>query len=117
MTKMTSHSASLFRAAWHCSGKLALCSCSTHNTALVQIVWYATLLEEHARFIRKRAQFFQSLQAYVHRVGRTGRAGQAGTAITLFADKDEPLRQELAQELGHKSASASEGADQYLNLR
>ena len=46
----------------------------------------------------------------MHRVGRTGRAGQAGTAITLFADKDEPLRKELAQELGHDSASASEGA-------
>ena len=55
------------------------------------------------------------MQAYVHRVGRTGRAGQAGTAITLFADKDEPLRQDLAQELGHKSASASEGADQCPN--
>ena len=77
------------------------------------------LLKKHARCIRAHAQFFQSLQAYVHRVGRTGRAGQAGTAITLFADKDEPLRQELAQELGHKSASASDGADLYpyhLNL-
>jgi len=50
------------------------------------------------------------LQAYVHRVGRTGRAGQAGTAITLFTEKDESLRQDLEQELGHNSASATEGA-------
>ena len=88
----------------------ALCRTAA-GTAAVDILyaWYVCIRQD--LFLN-----YWRLQAYVHRVGRTGRAGQAGTAITLFTDKDESLRQDLEQELGHNSASATEGAHLFANL-
>jgi superfamily II DNA/RNA helicase len=41
---------------------------------------------------------------YVHRIGRTGRAGASGDAISLYADKDARLLQDIEKLIKHKIA-------------
>ena len=45
------------------------------------------------------ADFPQTVQSYIHRIGRTGRAGRPGTAITFFSNEDSPHLRTIANVL------------------
>lgn len=45
------------------------------------------------------ADFPQTVQSYIHRIGRTGRAGRPGRAVTFFSNEDAPYLRTIANVL------------------